>query len=151
MNIEDKKWYEKPYYQTKISVQETIADIKGLLMKYKVEAIQETTLKNRIILRFALKEDDRLLPFEFDINLPERDQHKGKRKQKQFARAYYYYLKSKIEMIKDFNIKSFKDEFMGSRLLKLPNGQMRRLEDIVKDQENKLKYAHDFYLPFKEV
>lgn len=146
----DKKWYEKPYNSTQVSVSETVSQIKALLMKYDVEAIQQTEFRNTIVIRFALREDDKLVPFEFEINLPDIDSHQGERKQKQYARAYYWYLKSKIETIKDFGIKEFKDEFMGARLLKLPNGQMRRLEEIVNDQENKLEYANEFYLPFKE-
>lgn len=53
-----KKWYEKPYSNTKKSVQESLADIKSLLAKYGVIGFQETSIGNFIQLRFIIEENE---------------------------------------------------------------------------------------------
>lgn len=145
-----RKWYEKPYKNTPVSVQDSLAQIKGLLMKYNVIGIQDTQYQNIIQLRFVLENKGEKMPFEFTIELPSDKGKSLESRQKQYMRAYYYYLKSKIEMIKDFGIKAFKEEFLAERILKLPNGQLRTIGKIVKDQEKKLEYASDLFLPLKE-
>jgi len=149
--LSGKKWYDKPYANTKVPVQETLSQIKGLLNKYNVIGIQETEYQNIIQIRFVLEENGEKIPFEFTITLPSNKNEKSiESQQKQYMRAYYYYLKSKIEMIKDFGIKAFKNEFMAERLLKLPNGQLRTLGQVIKDQEEKLSYGENLFLPLKE-
>ena len=145
----EKKWYEKPYAQTRKSVDESISDIKKLLNKYEIEAIQDTRFRDQINIRFILIENDKKLPFEFTIKLPSNSEPKAERKQRQYIRAYYYYIKSRVELISDFGIKSFSEEFATDRILKLPNGQIRSIGQIIKDQEGKLNNA-ELYLPFQE-
>ena len=150
-NLSRKKWYNKPYANTKVTVQETLSQIKGLLMKYNVIGIQDTQYQDIIQIRFVLEDNGEQIPFEFTIKLPSnKDEKSIESQQRQYMRAYYYYMKSKIEMIKDFGIKAFKNEFMGERLLKLPNGQLRTLGQVIKDQEEKLSYVENLFLPLKE-
>lgn len=148
--VKEKKWYEKPYSQTKKSLSETMTDIKHLLKKYSVDKYQETKVDSFISLRFMLTESEFDIPFEFNIYLPSLSQTKGEQKQRQYLRAYFYYLKSRMEILNDFKIKTFSEEFAQDRLLRLPNGQLRTIGQIIKDQKDKLNYAENLFLPFKE-
>lgn len=118
-----------PYYQTNISVSQTLMEIKELLTKYGARYVtvgdDQGDEKWEIFVQFQYGK------FQFKIL---RNIRQPKFKSRSYARAIYWSLKAKLEMIK-FDIDLWVKEFLPDLMI---DGQMTVCEALNKGGLNKL-------------
>jgi len=137
-----KRPQDLPYRGTKVSVRDTISNIKELLHKYGLIGHQITEYGKTFRLVFALEKDNKKFAFQFELTRPEEDKF-----DRQKFRAFYWHLKSRLEAV-DFGLFTLQEIFMQkcgdpidvlghmARVVKFRNNMCLRCTiDIVKEEE----------------
>lgn len=90
----NKKPNKLPYYNTNVSIRDTISKIKELLTKYNLLGTQITEYGKTFRLVFALEKDRKKYAFQFEIAIPNDPKFA-----RQKFRAFYWHLKSRLEAV----------------------------------------------------
>lgn len=134
-----KKPKDLPYYNTNVSVRDTISKIKDLLTKYNLAGIQITEYGDIFRLIFALERDSKKHAFQFEITVP-----KDARFARQKFRAFYWHLKSRLEAV-DFGLFTLEEIFMPELLIQLNNGEVKTVKDALKTNRQLLPMSSDYF------
>jgi len=127
-----KRPQDLPYRGTKVSVRDTISNIKELLHKYGLIGHQITEYGKTFRLVFALEKDNKKFAFQFELTRPDEDKF-----DRQKFRAFYWHLKSRLEAV-DFGLFTLQEIFMPEMLIQLPNGDVRTIKQALQNNDQKL-------------
>ena len=128
----NKKPKNLPYYNTKVSIKDTITKIKDLLTKYNLLGTQITEYGKTFKLVFALERDGKKYAFQFEIIIPEDPKFA-----RQKFRAFYWHLKSRLEAV-DFGLFTLQEIFMPELLVQLPDGEITTVKKALQENNQKL-------------
>ena len=128
----NKRPSDLPYYNTKVSISDTIIKVKKLLSKYGLIGHQITEYGKTFKLVFALERDNKKHAFQFNIIIP--DDEKFAR---QKFRAFYWHLKSRLEAV-DFGLFTMEEIFMAEMLIQLPDGDITTVKKALLQKNQKL-------------
>ncbi|MCP4762619.1 MAG: hypothetical protein GY870_12635 [archaeon] len=134
-----KKARNLPYYNTSVSIRDTVSKIKELLIKYNLVGIQITEYGKTFKLIFALERDNKKHAFKFEIIVP--DDNKFAR---QKFRAFYWHLKSRLEAV-DFGLFTLEEIFMPELLIQLPNGDIQSVKDALQSNQKLLPIESGYF------
>lgn len=135
----NKKPKNLPYYNTKVSVRDTITKIKELLAKYNLLGTQITEYGKTFKLVFALERNGKKYAFQFDIIIPNDPKFS-----RQKFRAFYWHLKSRLEAV-DFGLFTLQEIFMQELLVQLPDGEITTIKKALQEDNQKLLPISDDY------
>lgn len=127
-----KKPSELPYRGTKVSIRDTISNIKELLYKYGLIGHQITEYGKSFRLVFVLLRDDKKYAFQFELIIPDNE-----RFARQKFRAFYWHLKSRLEAV-DFGLFTLQEAFMPEMLIQLSNGNVSTVKSALQSDNQKL-------------
>lgn len=132
------------YYNTTVPIYKSQNEIRTILQKFNLKGIRFTDMSDYGILEFILEKDTKEMAFRFQYKLPNNEKYK-----RQIYRCLFYYLKNRF-MAVEFGIKTVEDEFFQELLLKLPDGSIKTIKEIVSNQLDTLQYESKLELPFNE-
>ena len=136
-----------PYANTKISPEDTKAEIEKLLKEHDIRDIQWTSYQGETTLKFIFKVKvrgvEREIMFSFkppNISMKKRTYNRGTYRYDTVTmdnlpvsyRLLYWYLKTKLEAVQ-FGIETVEHEFMSHIMVALPDGQPTTLGEKLAD------------------
>ena len=139
------KYHKLNYFKTKVPVSKSQSDIEKILNKFGLQGTRFTKYKGVGIIEFILFKNENEIMFRFKYNLPEDERIK-----RQVYRALFYYLKNRFLAVQ-FGISTIEEEFMQETVLKLPDGTVGTIKEIVGDKIAKLQYNDLRILEEKEA
>lgn len=136
-----------PYSDTSVSIEKSKLEINELLRKFGVSGIQWTWIENTEVLRFIheYELDGVTHNLAYELQIPEMGKNRGRgydkrleRNDRQAYRIVWHVLKNRFVAI-ECGLKTFENEFLSDIIYRLPNGQTRKVEDIILNQLAKAK------------
>lgn len=136
-----------PYAQTTVSIERTKDEINKLLKKFGCRGIQWTWIDNNEILRFIHEFEHKGIKkgITFEINIPEIGKTQGRgydknlvRNDKQAFRIVLHIIKAKLTAV-ETGVETFENEFLSKILYQLPDGNMKKIGDVIFDQLSETK------------
>lgn len=131
-----------PYSNTTVSIEKSKDEINNLLKKFGCKGIQWTWIDNKEILRFIHEFEYKGIKkgITFEINIPEVGKTQGRgydkilmRNDKQSFRIVLHIIKAKLTAV-ETGVETFENEFLSKILYQLPNGNMKKIGDVIFDQ-----------------
>lgn len=139
----DVNYSKLSYYNTKVPVSKSEADIRKFLKKFGLQGTRFTEYKNIGVIEFILLRDAGEMHFRFKYDLPENERYI-----KQIYRGLFHYLKNRF-MAVEFGITTIEKEFLQELVLKLPNGGDATIKELLEERIQGLEFSSDLLLPFK--
>lgn len=123
------------YYRTSVPIYKTQNEIRTVLEKFNLQGTRFTEYKNIGIIEFILLKNNKEFTFRFKYDFPE-----DERLKMQVYRALFYYLKNRFLAV-EFGITTVEKEFLQELVLKLPNGTLSTIKELVGEKGLKLQYT----------
>ena len=128
-----------PYYNTKVSIRDTVSNVKELLKKYNLVGIQITEYGVNFRLIFALERYNKKHTFKFELIVPE-----DAKFARQKFRAFYWHLKSRLEAV-DFGLFTLEEIFMPELMVQMPSGDINTVKEILASKQMLLPLGREYF------